>query len=133
MARVEPSDVELVIPDVDADSDTLQAMIDDASAWIDSNLAGRLSDDTLTSIEKYLAAHLVVQATNGAGGQVVQEQVDDTSERRQRTTDDKGVSYYLRIAASFDSTGRVAHYWMGTPLLRYRVGKGFAIRGGGNA
>lgn len=134
MARVDPSELELVLPDVDLDGDALAALIDDASAWVDAHLVGRgLSDETLESVEKYLAAHLAVQASNGAGGQIVQEQVDDTSQRRQGSTDAAGVSSYLRIAASFDRTGRVAHYWMGKPLLRYRVGSGFAIRGGGNA
>lgn len=129
--RVEPTDVELVVPGIAFDTHVLEAAITDASTWVDQYLAGRLSDDTLASIEKYLAAHLAVNAAHGGTGQVVQEQVDDTSERRESVMGRDGVSMYLRIAAAFDPTGRVRHYWMGEPLMRWRVGRGYAIRGGG--
>lgn len=132
-ARVDPSDVLIILPDVALESGALEAIIADAHAWVEANLLGcGMSEETLASIEKYLAAHLAVQSAHGAAGQVIEEQIDDTRERRQGSTDAKGVSSYLRIAAAFDRCGRIEAFWMGKPRLRFRVGAGYNTRGGGN-
>jgi hypothetical protein len=107
------------------DATVIDALIVDASAWVTAHVTG--SEATLTSIEKYLTAHLATLTAEGTDGQLVASQRGDVSERyAERKGDTNGATSYIRIAASFDRTGVVAEYWLGKRRVLFKVGTGYA-------
>lgn len=121
--RISYADITAVL-ETDLERNVVTALIEDASAWVTEHLDGLLAEATLLSVEKYLAAHLVVMAGEGGEGAMTQSTRGDVSERYAERKDD--VSTYLRIAASFDSTGKVREDWMGGKRVTFRVGSGYA-------
>jgi len=103
-------------------SEVEDAFIPDASGWIDDNLTGKgIGSGTLTTIEKYLAAHFVT----ARDPRTTEEKLGDARERLQRDTK---VSEYLKIAAGLDPTGTVEDQFMpgsGRPKVKFRVGAGY--------
>lgn len=114
------------------DSSVITALIADASAWVDAYLVGKgLSEEALTAIEKYIAAHLVVQASEGASGQLIQAQREGVAERyAEKQADTSGASPYLRTAAAFDPTHTVREYWLDGKRMKAYVGSGYGFTGG---
>lgn len=119
MARVTEAEVTAII-DTDLTSAQVQAFIDDASGWIDDNLADAgLFDATLKRIEKYLAAHFITLRDP----RIRSGTIGDVSETYQRDTQ---VTEYLKAAAGMDPTGIIGDRLMGgRPRAHFRVGAGY--------
>jgi hypothetical protein len=56
--RVSPSDVKKII-ETGLDDDQLYAIITAASLFVDYHLGGRLSEELLTEIERWMSAHFI--------------------------------------------------------------------------
>jgi ribosome modulation factor len=128
--RTSYSEVTAIL-DTDLTSDRVEALITDASAWVDEHLVGvGIADTMLAVIEKNIAAHLCVLAGEGGDGQVVQAQRADISERyAQRGDKDGGATSYIKTAAAYDKTGRVREHWLGGKRVMFRVGDGYNFTG----
>ena len=124
MARVDINDV-LEVLDTEIGVGMLAPLIQDASAWVDQFLSNRLSETTLTAIEKYLAAHMAIVAEDGPTGPLTSAKRADISETYAQRGEAGGTNY-LRIAAAYDSTGILAEHWLGKRRARGRVGVGYA-------
>ncbi len=126
MARVDFRAVQELLAD-DLDSGVITALIDDAHGWISRHLSGRgHGEATLTSIEKYLAAHLCVIATEGGAGQLVASARGDVSEKYAARSDASDATSHLRAAAAFDHTGIIRQLWMNGKRAGGYVGRGYA-------
>jgi hypothetical protein len=130
MARVTYAEVDEIVSS-SLDSGTIEALIDDASHWVDAHLVGKgLSDTTLAAVEKYLAAHLVKRVDEGGEGQLLESKRGDVSERYAEQKDASGSeTSYLRTAAAFDRTGTVGEHWLGRKRMKFRVGDGYGFDG----
>lgn len=96
------------------------AFIDDASGWIDAQLADKgLTAATLTLVEKYLACHLITLRDP----RIKSGKFGDTSETYQR---DGEVTEYLKMAIALDPSGTVEDaFGDSKQRVRFRVGEGY--------
>jgi len=94
MARVEPPEVEGLLGSVKYD---LYPFVEAAHRIVEDNLAGTLSEDTLTQIEKFLSAHLATVRTPLRS----REEVESARFEYQRTT-------YGETVLRLDRTGTLA-------------------------
>lgn len=114
--RTNSTNVKLIISTGLTDGQ-VDAFIADASLWVDNNLVGEgLSSDTLTAIEKYLAAHLIT----------LRDPVL-TERRRDDITDKFGLrTSYLSYAMQLDPTGKIEEdFGEDRPAFSFRVGAGY--------
>ena len=127
--RTTEDEVAALLVGVTISSGDLDGFITDASLWVDNYLVDActaLPADKLPIIEKYIAAHLYTQATEGQTGQLVAATRQDVSERyAERKGSDAGVSSYIRTAVAFDPCGIVAKYFLGHIKMQWRVGAGY--------
>lgn len=131
MARVEAEEVQQIVGD-EVDTEVVDALIEDASAWVDAHLVGvGLGEAALTSIEKYLAAHLTALVAEGGEGQLIASARADISERYAERSREHGETSFIQAAAAFDRTGFVREHWIGGKRVQFRVGDGYAFRGVG--
>lgn len=118
MARTTEAAVKLIV-ETSLGTTAIEALIDDASLFVDENLLGQgLSASLLTSIEKYLAAHLVT--------------VRDPllhSRRRDDITDTflRDQNPYLKYAIQLDPTGAIEEAFAAEdkPSFSAYVGAGY--------
>lgn len=121
--RVDYSDVQAVLS-TDVEKNVITALIEDAEAWVDAHLDGKLADATLKSVQKYLAAHMVLLVNEGGDGQLTQSTRSDITDRYAERKGNE--TSYLRTAAALDSTGTVREHWLGGKRVMFKVGAGYA-------
>lgn len=120
MARTSETAVALVIQ-TDLTTAQIEAFIDDASSWVDSNLLDKgYSSTILTAIEKYLACYFI----SLRDPRLQSTQIGDTQESYQ---DDPKTNRYLRAALGYDTSGAVEEAFVGggRKRLRFRVAAGY--------
>lgn len=104
-------------------SGQVQAFIDDAHLWVSEELGSvGLSPERMELIERYLACALVRLRDLG----LKSASIKDISEQYQV---DSEITDYLKRAASFDPTGKLAEAFLpeadGSRTVKFRVGGGF--------
>lgn len=120
--RSSVSAVEEII-DTDLESWQIQAMLEDASLWVDEELVGEgLTASRLERIEKYLTAHLVTLRDP----RLTRAKADDAEDTYQR---DGNVSEYLKAAIALDPTGKLQGAFQpreGAFRLRFAAADGYS-------
>lgn len=131
MARVEYPEVRQLLAD-DLEPGVIPALIDDAHGWIGAHLTGKgLGEATLALIEKYLAAHLAILASEGGEGQLVASARADMSDKYADRSQAGDATSFLRTAAAYDRSGTVRELWLGGRRAKGRVGRGYDKPGSG--
>lgn len=113
----------------------LQIAIDDANAWIDNNLIpkcpplqpGGAQEEKLPIIERYLAAHFAVIATEGLELQSARRQ--DIQETYASLPEGQ-TTRWIALAAAFDPCGVIEDEFTDRRKAHYRVGKGYSCKTG---
>jgi hypothetical protein len=124
--RVEACDVMALSAELTAvGAAAIQPFLDDASAWVDSNLVSActsLSTSDLAAIEKYLAAHLVTLGK--LGPELVASKREGVSE--QYAQGPAGTTTrFIQSAAAFDRCGIVRKHWLGGKIAKATFGVGY--------
>ena len=118
MARTNTLNLKKIF-ETDLDDDTLQLFIDDANALVNERLAGKgISEELLTRIERYVAAHMASTRDPRA----LDEEVGDAKTRiegRVRAFDAVGLygTFYGQQAISLDPTGELSRVGRRTATL----------------